>query len=209
MWSRRTLLASAAAAAIAAISPSFARAADITKAASDFVGKLADRAIAILKNKSLSKEEREQALSRLFLEGFDVGAIGRFVLGRYWQQASEEERREYLSTFRDYVVETYAIRFNSYAGQSFVINRSTPDGDKGAMVFSDIGSPGEEPAHVQWRVRQAGDALKIVDVIVEGVSLLVTQRSEFVSILQRNGGKVAALTKLLRDKITQLKQQQA
>ena len=101
------------------------------------------------------------------------------------------------------------MRFNSYAGQSFSVTRAVPDGDNGAMVFTDIGQPGEEPARVQWRVRKAGSNIKIVDVIVEGVSLLVTQRSEFASVLQRNGGKVADLTQLLRDKIVQLKQQQA
>ncbi len=205
MWSRRNLLASAPIGLTLAARG--ARADDIALAAGDFVSRLAERVINILKDKHLGKDGRVSALSRVFLDGFDVYAIGRFVLGRYWQPASEGERLDYLAVFRDYVVQTYAARFNSYAGESFVVTKEIPDGENGAMVFSDIGKPGAEAAHVQWRVRRTGSGYKIVDVIVEGVSLIVTQRAEFASVLQRHEGKVAALTGLLREKIVQLMQQ--
>ncbi len=208
MWSRRNLLASAAAAPIGlTLAALGARADDIALAAGEFVSRLAERVIKILKDKRLGKDGRVSALSRVFLDGFDVRAIGRFVLGRYWRSASEAERMDYLAVFRDYVVQTYAARFNSYAGESFVVAKEIPDGEDGAMVFSDIGKPGEEPARVQWRVRRTASGYKIVDVIVEGVSLIVTQRAEFASVLQRHEGKVAALTALLREKIVQLEQQ--
>jgi len=202
MLSRRLMLLSSA--ALAALAPFRLRAADITKPAADFVTALAERVIAILKNASLSREARVNALSDAFRDGFDVNTIGQFALGRYWRLASEAERKEYLDVFRHYVVQTYAVRFNSYAGESFVVTKSAPDGENGAMVHSDIGTPGEEPARVQWRVRQESGGLKIVDVIVEGVSLLVTQRAEFASVLQRNGGKVPLLSAMLRDKIVEL-----
>lgn len=202
MINRRTLLVAAAAAA--ALAPLDGRAADISKAATEMVSGLADRVIGILKNKSLSREARVRELGAAFSDGFDVTSIGQFVLGRYWRSADEAERKEYLDVFRRYVVQTYAARFNSYAGEAFTVIKSMPDGESGAMVFSDIGKTGEEPAHVQWRVRQTAQGIKIVDVIVEGVSMLVTQRSEFASVLQRNGGKVAGLTEMLRSKIAEL-----
>lgn len=208
MWSRRNLLASAAAASIGATLGALgARADDIAEGASNFVSRLAERVIEILKDKRLDKDRRVSALSRVFLDGFDVRAIGRFVLGRYWRSASEAEQMDYLAAFQDFVVQTYAARFSSYAGESFVVTKANPDGEEGAMVFSDIGKPEGEPAHVQWRVRRTASGYKIVDVIVEGVSLIVTQREEFASVLQRHEGKVAALTALLREKIVQLKQQ--
>ncbi len=205
MLTRRTLLASAAAAAGATLVPSFGSADDVTKPAVEFVTALADRTIKILKDKSLSKDGRVQALGAVFLEGFDVQAIGRFVLGRYWAAATPQEREAYLAVFKDFVVETYAIRFNSYAGEVFKVKGAAPDGDQGALVTSDIGNAGEDPARVEWRVRKEQGGYKIVDVIVEGVSLVITQRSEFASVLQANGGGIATLTSALRDKVAQLK----
>jgi len=208
MGSRRNLLAWAAAASIGATLGGLdARADDIAAGASDFVSRLAERVIKILTAKRLDKDGRVRALSRVFLDGFDVRAIGRFVLGRYWRPASEAERTDYLAVFQDYVVQTYAVRFTSYAGEAFVVTKAIPDGEEGAIVFSDIGKLGEDPVHVQWRVRRTANGYKIVDVNVEGMSLVVTQREEFASVLQRHEGKVAALTALLREKIAQLKQQ--
>jgi len=191
--------------AAAALAPMRARAADVPKAAGAFVQSLADRVIAILKNKALSKDDRVSQLADVFLAGFDVHAIGLFVLGRFGRDVPEAARDAYLQTFKTYVVETYAVRFNTYAGEQFSVTKETPDGPEGAWVFSNIGQPGQEPIEVQWRVRQIESALKIVDVVVEGVSLIVTQRSEFASILQHNGGSVPKLTTLLRDKIEELK----
>jgi len=208
MGSRRNLLAWAAAASVGATLGGLdARADDIAASASDFVNRLAERVIKILTDKRLDKDGRVRALSRVFLDGFDVRAIGRFVLGRYWRPASEAERTDYFAVFQDYVVQTYAARFTSYAGESFVVPKAIPDGEEGAIVFSDVGKLGEEPVHVQWRVRRTANGYKIVDVNVEGISLIVTQREEFASVLQRHEGKVAALTALLREKIAQLKQQ--
>lgn len=207
MLSRRMLLAAAALSSGGlAFAASAARSDDTGKAAAAFVGGLADRVIRILTEKSLGKEARVKALAAVFLDGFDVRAIGLFVLGVYGRTVSDSERRTYLDVFKDYVVQTYAVRFNSYAGEAFTVTRTTPDGEYGAWVFSDIGKTGDEPVEVQWRVRKVAGGYKIVDVVVEGVSLIVTQRSEFASVLQRNNGNVANLTAMLRDKIAELQQ---
>jgi phospholipid transport system substrate-binding protein len=202
MWPRRVFLASVALTlAGVSLAPLSARAEDIGKAAAAFVQGLADQVIQILKNKSLSKDDRVARLADVFLDGFDVRAIGIFVLGRYGRGLANGVRQEYLDVFRNYVVHTYAVRFNSYAGEAFTVTKTTPDGEAGAWVFSNIGQPGEEPVEVQWRVRQVATGFRIIDVVVEGVSLVVTQRSEFASVLQHNNGNVPALTDLLRKKI--------
>ena len=206
MINRRTFLATAAAATAILSTPSAGRADDIPAAAAEFVSKLADRVIVILKDKSLDKDGRVKALAAVFLDGFDVRAIGLFVLGVYGHKLTDSERVAYLDVFKEYVVQTYAVRFNSYAGQSFVVTKNAPDGDTGAWVTTGIGKPGEEPTEVQWRVRKEGNVYKIIDVVVEGVSLLVTQRSEFAAVLQRNNGNITSLTALMRDKIVELRQ---
>ena len=205
MLNRRILLLSGAASLGVLLAPRLGRAEDIPAEASQFVSVLAQKVIDVLKNKALSKDDRVKALASVFLEGFDVRGIGLFVLGVYGHKASTSERNDYLSVFKDYVVQTYAVRFNSYAGESFLVTKAAPDGDIGAWVTSGIGKPGEEPTEVQWRVRKEEDGFKIIDVVVEGVSLLVTQRSEFASVLQRNNGNIASLTELMRDKIVELR----
>ncbi|MFI5021369.1 MAG: phospholipid-binding protein MlaC [Alphaproteobacteria bacterium] len=207
MIDRRIFLASAASAALGLlVAPRAGRAEDIPAAASEFVSQLAERVIRILKDKSLSKDDRVKALAAIFLDGFDVRAIGLFVLGVYGRRVSDSERDAYLDVFKEYVVQTYAVRFNSYAGESFHVSKTGPDGEAGAWVTSGIGKTGEEPTEVQWRVRKEQVGYKIIDVVVEGISLLVTQRSEFSSVLQRNNGNVASLTELMRDKIVELRQ---
>src|ERR1700688_4536392 len=206
MLNRRNLLLSVASAAVGALLlPRAARAEDIPAAASQFVTVLADKVINVLKDKVLSKDDRVKALADVFLEGFDVRGIGLFVLGVYGHRASESERASYLNVFKEYVVQTYAVRFNSYAGESFLVTKTAPDGDIGAWVTSGIGQTGEEPTEVQWRVRKEPEGYKIIDVVVEGVSLLVTQRSEFSAVLQRNKGNIATLTELMRGKIVELR----
>ena len=205
MLNRRLLLLSGAAALGALLAPRRSRADDIPDGASSFVNGLTQRVIDVLKNKELGKDDRVKALAALFLEGFDVRSIGLFVLGVYGHKASASERDDYLSVFKDYVVQTYAVRFNSYAGESFVVTKAAADGDIGAWVTTTIGKPGEEPTEVQWRVRKEDNGFKIIDVVVEGVSLLVTQRSEFASVLQRNNGNIASLTELMRGKIVELR----
>lgn len=206
MINRRIFLAATAAAAALLAAPRTGRADDMQAGASQFVSALADKVIAVLKDKSLSKDERVTTLAAVFLEGFDVRAIGLFVLGVYSHKLTESERSTYLEVFKEYVVQTYAVRFNSYAGEAFVVTKSAPDGETGVWVTTGIGKPGEEPTEVQWRVRKTPEGYKIIDVVVEGVSLLVTQRSEFASVLQRNNGNITSLTALMRDKIVELKQ---
>lgn len=202
MLSRRTLLA---ALPLSALLGRAAAGASESAEAAAFVQLLADQVIKVLTDKALGKDERVTALAAVFLDGFDVRAIGLFVLGVYGRNVPEPARQSYLAVFKDYVVQSYAVRFNSYAGESFAVTRTAPDGENGSWVFSDIGKKGEEPTEVQWRVRANAGTYKIIDVVVEGVSLLVTQRSEFSSVLQRNNGSVPSLTALLRDKIVELR----
>lgn len=150
---------------------------------------LGDQAISALET-SASQSERLATFERLLNNNFDMDRIGRFVLGRYWNVATEAERERYIPLFKDMIVKVYSKRFSDYSGQKFKVNGSKVIGRGDIIVNSSILSPvGKPPVSVDWRLRDG----KIIDVIVEGVSMSVTQRSEFNSIIQRNGGKVSAL----------------
>jgi phospholipid transport system substrate-binding protein len=171
--------------------------------ASAFVGSLAEEAIAALTASGVSREQRESRARDLLSRYFAVDTIGRWVLGRFWQQATPKERTEYLSLFEDLIVTTYVDRFSRYSGEKLEVKRAVTDEASGdVLVFSEITRPsGGQPVEVGWRVRERDGAMKIIDVYVEGVSLGQTQRSEFASVIRNSGGKVSGLLDEMRRRI--------
>jgi phospholipid transport system substrate-binding protein len=164
-----------------------------------FMNQLWNQATELLNNKT-DPAMRQARFRQLFHEDFDRDGIARFVLGRYWRNATEEERQEFSKIFDDYVVLVYTARLANFGGQTFKVRGSRPDGD-GVVVSTDIISPGNtSPLKMDWRLVNRNGAYKINDVIVEGVSMTVTQRSEFASVAQRNGGQVGPLIALMREK---------
>ena len=166
-----------------------------------FMNQLWNRAAELLNNKT-DPAIRQARFRQLFHEDFDGAGIARFVLGPYWRSISEQERREFVKLFEDYVVYVYTARLANFGGGTFKIRGSRSDGD-GVIVSGDAMSPGNTAAvRIDWRLVNDNGAYKINDVIVEGISMAVTQRSEFASIVQRNGGEVRSLIALMRQKTT-------
>jgi phospholipid transport system substrate-binding protein len=165
-----------------------------------FIKSMGEKAINELTGPNVTEAERQERFRQLFTESFDVPTIGKFVLGRYWRTASEAERAEFLKLFEDFIVKSYAVRFADYAGESFDVQNTTGAADGASVVHSRINRKGAETIRVDWRVQKNQDRLAITDVIVEGVSMAVTQRSEFASVIQSKGGKVAGLIDALRAK---------
>ena len=203
MIGRRFFLASAASAAALAAPPALA--AVDPEAAKTFIRALANEAIQLMGRKDLPQPERIQKFRELFTRGFDVEAIGRFVLGRYWRDATDAEQREYLKLFEDLILATYAGRFSEYSGETLTVLDAKADEDRFTLVTSQINrTGGSPPIRLDWRVAEGKGGFKIVDVIVEAVSMSVTQRSEFASVIQRGGGKIGGLLAALRDKTKNL-----
>jgi len=164
-----------------------------------FMNHLWNRAAELLNNKT-DPAIRQARFRQLFHDDFDGAGLARFVLGRYWQSASGHEQQEFVKLFENYVVFVYTARLADFGGQTFKIRGSRSDGDS-AIVSTDVISPGStSPLKMDWRLVNDNGAYKINDVSVEGVSMAVTQRSEFASVVQRNGGQVRGLIALMREK---------
>ena len=188
---------------LAVILPLAAAPARAAEDSAGFIADLGQRTIKVLASK-LSERERETQFRVIFDEGFDVPAISRFVLGQYWRTASEAQRQDFVALFEAYVVHAYAVRFNEYGGQQLQVIAARAEGDDSSLVQSRIAQPnGAPPLKVDWRVGKTAKGYKINDVVIEGVSMAVTQRQEFASVIQRNGGQIDALLKLLREKAGQ------
>lgn len=155
----------------------------------------------MLADRSLSDSQREAGFRRLLERNFDLKRIGRFVLGKHWRRASRDERAEFHRLFDDFVIATYAARLGPYSGETLEVGTVRGAGERGVTVTSRILRPQGEPIRLDWRLRRIGSGgWQIVDIVVEGVSLALTQRSEFDSVIRRSGGTIDGLLQVLRDK---------
>ena len=165
---------------------------------SQFVQKLGDTALMSLTMKDISRETREARVRKILRNNFDIQTIGRFAMGTYWREATKLQRKEYMALFEDMIVKTYTTRFEDYSGQQLKITGDTPSGNRDFLIFSQIIQKDGPPVNLEWRVRKKNDKLKIIDVVVEGISMSITQRSDFSSVIQRGGGNIEALLTSLR-----------
>jgi len=198
-----TVIAGPLVALIIAVAP--ARADQHLARSSEFIQSLADRAIATLTDEGQTSEMRRDQFRNLFREGFAVNGIARFVLGRYWRRATEDDRTEYLALFEDVIVNTWADRFSSYSGEKFSVQNavdapSAHEAENVAIVRSIFFSDPQTPIRIDWRVASRGDIYKITDVMVEGISMANTQRDEFASVIRSHSGQINALLEILRKK---------
>ncbi len=167
--------------------------------AEKFVQSMASRAITFLGDNDMSMEQKKSRFRRLLQDSFDMNTIGRFSLGRYWRTSTAAQQREYLSLFEDMIIDVYARRFSDYQGEGFETRGYRRDG-RDTIVSSVIIPDRGSNVQVDWRVRYNNGRYRVIDVIVEGVSMAVTQRSDFSSVIQRGGGNVEVLLSHLRDK---------
>ena len=174
--------------------------------AKDFITVLSTKALALVADKSLDPQNRRQRFATLLEQGFDMPWIGQFVLGRNWNLATPEQRVDYLDLFKSIIVFTYSKRFDGYSGQQVKVTGQKFARRKYVFVSSKIFDPNRAGSgiNVTWRLLPDQGTYKIVDVVIEGVSMGVTQRNEYASVIQRNGGKIASLIEAMRDNLAKL-----
>jgi phospholipid transport system substrate-binding protein len=158
-----------------------------TSGASQFIRNLGEEAIKVLASRDTALDAREARFRSLLANGFDLDFISRFVLGRFWRGASPEQRSSYQQLFTKYVLRVYSSRFGGYAGETLNIVAERVAGKRDVMITTQIDRPSGPPIRADWRVRKKNGTYRIIDVMVERVSMAATQRSEFASVIKRNG----------------------
>ena len=167
-----------------------------------FITTLANEALKTL-NERLTEAEIEKRFQVLLERDFDLPRIGRFVLGRYWNGATDTEKQDFAKLFEAYVVRSYSLRFSEYSGQTVTVTGSRAQSADNTIVASQIvPADGSPPTKVDWIVNKKGDDYRIIDVNVEGVSMSMTHRQEFATVIERTGGGVTALNKALQQKLS-------
>ena len=180
-----------------------ARASDQVAAATNLITNMISEVETYLETDSGSIEKRTENIKKLLDTHFDLPAIARFSAGPYWRAANEQERSDYVQTMRDVVIGTVVRNFDQLSGLRFSTIDSQTKGDNMVLVrgsFND--STGKRPpVSVGWRVITPTMApAKVLDVEIENISMLVTQKQENITIIRQNEGRFSALIEAMRNR---------
>jgi phospholipid transport system substrate-binding protein len=202
MIERRTLLAAGAALVLARALPASAQAVDTARATA-FIQSTGQELVAAI-NSNAPVAQRRERVAAVLRHAVDVEGVGRFILGRWWRQASPDEQAAYLRLFEETLIRNLSARFGEYQGVRFSLGRSQQRTEDDTLVNTIIERPNSAPFSLDWRVGEVGGQPRVVDVIAEGTSLRLTTRSEYSAVISRNGGRISALLDAMRNQVAQL-----
>ena len=166
--------------------------------AKSFVVSIGNQAIKILKIPVDDKNKRKQELRNLLQEKFDMRFISKVILGKEISKNTSQDKLEnFAKIFELHIVNIYSSQLGTYKGQKFTV-KNTNIKKKDAFVYSTIESPEYPTTNIVWRVRDRENGLKVIDMQVEGVSLLRTKKNDFAMILGSEGidGLINKLNKM-------------
>ncbi len=188
---------------LAYITPAFS--ADIAEVDKFAKGLADDIMVNVVKSKA-PLEEKQQSFRKTFLSAVDLKTAARFTLGRYARTATPEQIQTYTDALTDNIIYTWTKRFSDYAGDEIVFKGSRKSESGDFYITSSIELPEtQNNVEVIWRIVDKKGTLKLADLVVEGVSMLMSYRNEYTSILQQNGGDVSALVAQMQKKNETLK----
>jgi phospholipid transport system substrate-binding protein len=183
--SRRALLLAAA----LLVAPSALAQGAAVAGAERFIASLGERTVAVLGQAGSDQAARARGIAAVLDETVDIERVARYVLGRHWRGASEAQRAEYVRLFRTYVLGSLSQRLGRYSGKErFVVTGGREAGEQDSLVSTEVVfADGQPPVKVDWRVREGAGRPAVIDVVVEGVSLIMTHRSDFDAIVSQRG----------------------
>ena len=170
--------------------------------AENFIKNITQQGIEELVNSNVSAAEKNARFTKLFNQDLDLDFIGKFVLGRYWRTATPQQRKDFIDVYRKLNIQTWSARFDEFKGRHFEFlgteSSKSPD-----QIFVNTQVPMDEgaPAQVKWRVKETNGQMRIVDIIIENVSLAQTSRSEYTSYIQKSPNGIDGLIADLRSRL--------
>ena len=187
--------AAVAALAVLLASPAPAQPASSPKA---FVKDLTTTVITELASSDITDSDRVKRLRRLLVKYFDIPVVGKFVLGVHWRRTSAAQFKEFLKLYEIYVAHNYAGLFKQYSGETIDVLRSQPSGGNTTLVFGRINRASGPPIAMEMRVHKNSSGYKALDLKIEGLSMPLTHRKQFSSVISRNRKGVQGLIAALR-----------
>ena len=160
----------------------------------DFVSNFADSAINILSDNEILEGEKNSKFTDLVMSAIDLNLISKFVLSKTWKNATDDQKERYIQAFKDYFINSYANKLNQYSGEQVEVVDAEEAG-KYVIVNSFIYREGTDTLKInlKWRLLNRDKEIKIIDLNIEGISLIIAQREEFQSFLANNEGDLEKL----------------
>ena len=157
----------------------------------EFVSNFADQAIEILSDEGISENDKTSRFTDVVMNAIDLNLISKFVLSKTWKNSTDEQKERYLIAFKDYFINSYANKLDQYSGEQVQIVGSEAAG-KYVIVESNIVREGTDTLKInlKWRLINRDGDIKIIDLNIEGISLVIAQREEFQSFLANNDNDI-------------------
>jgi phospholipid transport system substrate-binding protein len=169
------------------------RAGALTKEdAAEYVREAIDEVLALVRSTD-SAEAMAPKLRDLLEKRAALPQIAKFAAGRTWREMNESQRERFVDAFAAFVSSVYARRFQDYSGETVSVGEVVDAGRKGLLVTTRVSQMEGQPVVVEWLVSDRPGRVVIADIVIEGVSLLVTQREEIAAMLEKRGGDVDKL----------------
>ena len=164
-----------------------------------FVENLGKQVVEKVSNINLSESERIVNFRNLYLDSFDNYYISRFVLGQYWKRLDSNMKKQFVESFNNYIVTTYAPKFKGWEG-TFKATDSLLENNYYNVKMNVLNKDGPT-LKFMWKIYlDKNKNFKILDVNIDGVSMLVTQRAEFMSVIKNNPRGVIGLIEAMEKK---------
>lgn len=202
MPNRRTFLFLTAALLPTVVGPArIAHAQSATQRASDFIKGVGEQLVAVVNGTEPDQQKRTR-LTSIINSAVDVDGVAKFCLGRFWRNASPQQQQNYTALFHQVLVNNITSKLGEYRGVHFTMGH-TVQRDENAVVSTVVDRPNNPPTNVDWIVSNPASNPKIIDVVAEGTSLRLTQRSDYASYLSHNNDNIDALINAMRQQVAQ------
>ena len=158
-----------------------------------------DNILSAYENNDISKEDRFLLIEKTINDNFAGAGIGKFVVGKAWDNASKDTKKNYIKNFKRHLALNIASMMQGYTNQRYELTQSKLDKKNNLSlidmeIYSDTGS-----VVVTWRVKEAKEKYYIIDLLVADISLVVTKRSEFNSMLKNVDYNLSDFNQILHD----------
>lgn len=179
-----------------------ARAVDPQSDARSIVSSMAQAVIATLQA-GADKPTREARFREMYKRNFDNAGIGAWAAGRAFAAASPAAKQEYLKAFEDYVVKAYAAQLTKYKGERLRVDKVEREGNYIVVISNLVPPDPRDPREIEmrWRFSQAAGRLVVSDVVIDKISMALTEKRYFTEWVQERGGTLEGLTAKLKEKI--------
>jgi phospholipid transport system substrate-binding protein len=165
-----------------------ANAGDASSKAKDIVNTFQEQLIAVMKDgEKLGFTGRYEKLKPAVEESHDLAKIARIVVGKEWEKLSGEQQQQLVDAFSKLSIASYAHNFKDYSGESFAFDTEEETNRGGVVIHSHLTIPDDKPVKFDYMLKESDTSWRIINIIANGVSDLALKRSEYTSILQREG----------------------